>query len=193
MSDDDWLWGGGLTPDLVKTISFGIRSGHKDAWNLTVMPAYGSADPHSVDEDEKLPHMTDPEISDLADYLLKVDGRPADPAGAARGRKLYHGKAICFDCHTDSVRGDPSTGVPNLHDNIWLYGDGSKAAIMRSIFEGRGGVCPAWIDKLGEAKVREVAAYVKSRSKESPFAIRASDLTPPLPNEIPPPAEPKEE
>ncbi|HTI68182.1 MAG TPA: c-type cytochrome [Caulobacteraceae bacterium] len=192
MTDEDWLYGGGLMPDLEQTIRYGVRSGHPMAWNLTVMPAYGSASPHSVDADEKLPHLDDGEISDLADYLMKLEAQPFDAAGAVRGRALFHAKAICFDCHTDSARGDPSTGVPNVHDRTWLYGDGSKAATVRSIFEGRAGVCPAWIDKLGPLGVRQVAAYVKSRSKQSPFAIRAEDLTPPLPNEIPPPPPPPE-
>lgn len=193
LADDDWLYGGGLMNDLERTISFGIRSGDPKAWNLADMPAYASANPHSVDADEKLPHLQSQEIFDLVQFLLRRGGRLHDAAASDRGSKLFHGKAICFDCHTDSAQGDPSTGVPNLADAIWLYGSGSESDIAESIGGGRKGVCPAWLTKLGPAKVREVAAYVKSRSKQSPFAIRPEDMTPKLPNEIPPPVTPGEE
>lgn len=193
LTDDDWLYGGGLMNDLERTIGYGIRSGDPKAWNLADMPAYASANPHSVDADEKLPHLEAQEIFDLVQFLLRREGRLHDAAASDRGSKLFHGKAICFDCHTDSARGDPSTGVPNLADNIWLYGSGTESDIAESIGAGRKGVCPAWLTKLGPAKVREVAAYVKAHSKQSPFAIRPEDLTPKLPHEIPPPATPGEE
>jgi cbb3-type cytochrome c oxidase subunit III len=191
LTDVDWIYGGGLMSDLERTISFGIHSGHKGAWNLAVMPAYSSPVPHSVDEDERLPHLEPQQIYDAAEYLLSLRGRSTDAASAARGRTIFHRDGICFDCHADNAEGDPSTGVPNLHDDFWIWG-GTKSDIVNSIAQGRRGVCPAWIEKLGSVKVREVAAYVKSRSKQSPYAITPDDLTPPLPNEIPPPPGPPE-
>jgi cytochrome c oxidase cbb3-type subunit 3 len=191
LTDVDWIYGGGLMSDLEKTIRFGVHSGHAGAWNLAVMPAYSSPVPHSVDKDERLPHLEPQQIYDAAEYLLSLSGRSTDAASAARGRTIFHRDGICFDCHADNAEGDPSTGVPNLADGVWIYG-ASKSDIVNSIAQGRRGVCPGWIERLGPVKVREVAAYVKSRSKQSPYAIRAEDLTPPLPNEIPPPPGPPE-
>ncbi|MEO6339521.1 MAG: c-type cytochrome [Caulobacteraceae bacterium] len=184
MTDDDWLYGGGLMGDLEQTISYGIRSGHPKAWNLANMPAYGSDNPHSVSLAEKMPTLNAMEISDLADYMLQQEKRPFDAAAATRGDALYQNKAGCFDCHGQDAGGDPAIGAPSLTDAIWLYGTGSKQDIMTSISSGHAGTCPAWIDKLGKLKVRGLAAYVKSKSKQSPYAVPEEELStdkPPLP------------
>ena len=184
MTDDDWLYGGGLMGDLETTISYGIRSGNPKAWNLANMPAYGSDNPHSVSLAEKMPTLNAMEISDLADFLLMQEKRPHDTAAATRGEALYQNKAGCFDCHGQDAAGDPAIGAPNLTDAIWLYGTGSKQDIMTSISSGHMGTCPAWIDSLGKLKVRGLAAYVKSKSKQSPYAVPEEELStdkPPLP------------
>ena len=184
MTDDDWLYGGGLMGDLETTISYGIRSGHPKAWNLANMPAYGSDNPHSVSLAEKMPTLNAMEISDLADFLMQQEKRPFDAEGAKRGEALYQNRAGCFDCHGQDAAGDPAIGAPNLTDAIWLYGAGSKQDIMTSISSGHAGTCPAWLDKLGKLKVRGLAAYVKSKSKQSPYAVPEEELStdkPPLP------------
>jgi cytochrome c oxidase cbb3-type subunit 3 len=50
-------------------------------------------------------------------------------------------------------------GAPNLTDDVWLYG-GDAATIRQSIAAGRTGQMPAWGDKLGEQRVKLLAAYV---------------------------------
>jgi cytochrome c oxidase cbb3-type subunit 3 len=56
-------------------------------------------------------------------------------------------------------KGNPLLGAPNLTDDVWLYG-GDAAAIQKSVVDGRNGQMPAWNDKLGEQRVKLLAAYV---------------------------------
>jgi cytochrome c oxidase cbb3-type subunit 3 len=81
---------------------------------------------------------------------------------ARRGEKIYQETAGCFDCHQPAGDGDPGIGAPSLADNIWLYGDGSRQALYESIFNGRAGVCPAWIDRLSPLSMREIAVYINA-------------------------------
>jgi len=56
--------------------------------------------------------------------------------------------------------GDGAIGAPNLTDRVWLYGDGSRAAIFNSIAGGRAGACPAWIGRLSAGEIRALAVFV---------------------------------
>jgi cytochrome c oxidase cbb3-type subunit 3 len=55
--------------------------------------------------------------------------------------------------------GDRYVGAPNLTDAIWLYG-GSVEDVTETIVHSRFGVMPPWEQRLGEAQVRAVSAYV---------------------------------
>jgi cytochrome c oxidase cbb3-type subunit 3 len=55
--------------------------------------------------------------------------------------------------------GNRDLGAPNLTDAIWLYG-GTEEAITQTIQYSRFGVMPPWGERLGEAQVRAVSAYV---------------------------------
>jgi cytochrome c oxidase cbb3-type subunit III len=50
-------------------------------------------------------------------------------------------------------------GSPNLTDDIWLYG-GDEATITETVTKGRNGQMPAFGDRLGEQRVKLLAAYV---------------------------------
>ncbi len=67
--------------------------------------------------------------------------------------------STCATCHAANATGQVG---PNLTDEYWIHG-GKPENILRSI---RGGWVdkgmPAWGPQIGEAKVREVAAYVYS-------------------------------
>ena len=52
-------------------------------------------------------------------------------------------------------------GSPNLTDAIWLYGS-SEETIAEGIRNGRNNMMPAQKERLGEAKVHLLAAYVYS-------------------------------
>jgi len=51
----------------------------------------------------------------------------------ARGDRLYHGNT-CVGCHGSNAEGTPLG--PDLTKGKWLWGDGSLAAISRTITEG---------------------------------------------------------
>ena len=58
-------------------------------------------------------------------------------------------------------KGNPALGAPNLTDGIWLHG-GSLAAVRETIAKGRNGAMPAHAARLGETRVKLLAAYVLS-------------------------------
>jgi cytochrome c oxidase cbb3-type subunit 3 len=146
LNDDEWLWGGTLA-DIHKSISFGVRSGQKEA-RLSEMPRYGL---------DKL--LDDAQINDAAEYVLSLTGRSSDAAAVGRGQKLFAEQ--CATCHGPDARGLQEFGAPNLTDAIWLYGS-SREAIVESIRTGRGGVMPAWADRLDPATLKSLTVYVHS-------------------------------
>ncbi len=146
LSDDVWLWGGSLD-EIEQTVKFGIRSGHPQA-RVKDMPAFGRDG-----------FLTTAQIEDLAQLVRQASRQSADAAAAARARPLYD--ANCASCHGSDMRGDRTQGAPNLTDEEWLYG-GDVASIRRTIFGPRGGVMPAWADRLDPATVRALAIYVHS-------------------------------
>jgi cytochrome c oxidase cbb3-type subunit III len=162
LNDSDWLYGTGLPSDIEQIIKYGIRSYHPKAWNLALMPAYGTPLPSA--RDPKIPPLSPGSIRDLVEFLIRQQGRAADESAAARGSELYSGAGGCYDCHAVDAKGDSAIGAPNLADRITLYGDGSRESLSMSISYGRHGVCPAWVTRIGPAGIREVAVFVYSLS-----------------------------
>ena len=70
-------------------------------------------------------------------------------------------EACSFHVPEDGT-GDRMQGAPNLTDAIWLYG-GNQAALTETVTNARFGVMPSWQDRLSEADIRAVAAWVHSR------------------------------
>jgi cytochrome c oxidase cbb3-type subunit 3 len=58
-------------------------------------------------------------------------------------------------------------GAPNLTDNIWLHG-GSMGAIRATIAAGRQNNMPAQADRLGELRIKLLAAYLQSLGETAP-------------------------
>lgn len=137
LTDSDWLWGG--TPDdILKTILDG-RTG--------VMPALGGAlDPKAITE--------------VANYVLSLSGSPHSAELAAAGQSQF---TMCAACHGADAKGNPMLGAPNLTYPKRLYGN-SLADIEHTIKDGRTGTMPAWRQRLGEADVRLVTAWVYAQS-----------------------------
>lgn len=134
LSDPDWLYGSGEA--LLASIYDG-RNG--------VMPAWGE----QFGEDG---------VDQLAHYVLGLSGAPHDAAKAAAGKENF---ATCAACHGEEGKGMQALGAPDLTDAVWLYG-GDLETVQATIREGRAGVMPAWRERLGEADVRLIAAYVLS-------------------------------
>lgn len=146
LADDVWLWGGSLE-DIEFTIRHGIRSTDSETRRKD-MPAFG--------RDQFL---TASEIGDLVEFVVAVSGREADRAAVQRARPVF--ERDCASCHGVDARGDRAQGAPNLTDQEWLHG-GERTDIRQTINGPRGGVMPAWKDRLDPATVRALAVYVHS-------------------------------
>lgn len=140
--DDDWLWGGSLS-DIQQTIRYGIRSGHEET-RFNMMQAYGGV-------------LSRDQIADLVEYVTALSGREANEEAVERAAPLFAQQ--CSSCHGAEGRGDHAQGAPNLTDGIWLYG-GDRVTLQQTIANGRGGVMPAWTDRLSNEQIVALSIYV---------------------------------
>jgi len=134
LTDGDWLWGG--DPEAIKTTIVNGRTG--------VMPPFG-------------PALGAEGTKDVAHYVMSLSGLPADSIRVARGKEKF--EQTCIACHGADGKGNPQLGAPNLTDKTWLYGAG-EPTIIETITNGRNNVMPAWQERLGDAKVHMLTAYV---------------------------------
>ena len=147
LNDDDWLWGGKLS-DIHQTLEYGIRADNLDS-RVSQMPAFG--------KDGLLKRE---EINDVVHYVLSLSGAEHDVVSA---QALSSGKAIfkqqCASCHGEDGRGLHEFGAPNLTDKIWLYG-GDYETVYNTVFYSRGGMMPAWGERLDENTIRQLTIYL---------------------------------
>ncbi len=148
LRDDVWLWGGSLS-DIQQTITYGVRSGHPQA-RLSQMPAFGRDALLKPDE-----------VNDLTEYVVALSHRKADRAAVYRAAPLYAQQ--CAVCHGPAGLGSQAVGAPNLTDADWLYGS-DRQSIHDQIWNGRGGVMPAWTGRLDPDQIKAVAVYVHVNS-----------------------------
>jgi cbb3-type cytochrome c oxidase subunit III len=165
-----WLYGEGRIAQIEHTILHGIRAGDPKGWNLADMPAFAQAEPYKR---YKIPPLEPGEIRDVIEFMLVTADKPGDRAAADRGAKIFAAKGQCFDCHSADAQGDSAIGAPNLVDDIWLYGTGTREDIYDSIARGRAGICPAWIKELSPVTIRalSVLVYLASHQEPSQTAI----------------------
>ncbi len=146
LSDDDWLWGGTME-DIHTSVTVGIRDASDEDWlRQSEMPAFGA--------DELL---TDEEIDQVVNYVMSLSGEPQDASKVAAGETVYLDN--CAACHGENGGGDRAQGAPNIADAIWLYG-GDYDTLMETVTYSRYGAMPPWKDRLSEAEIRAVSAYV---------------------------------
>ena len=137
LTDKDWLFGG--TPEaIVQTISLGRTS---------VMPAW-----HDV-------LGGDAGVEDVLAYVLSLSGRHTSTGNAENGQAKF--ATLCVACHGGDGRGTLAVGAPNLTDQTWLNG-GADATVRETISKGRQAQMPAQLERLGETRVKLLAAYVIS-------------------------------
>ncbi|HEU4476754.1 MAG TPA: cytochrome-c oxidase, cbb3-type subunit III [Methyloceanibacter sp.] len=146
LRDDAWLWGGTLD-DIQLTILHGIRSDDPKT-RSGEMPAFGRSG-----------LLSEPQIGDVAEFVLSLSGRSDDAQAAGRGAEVY--AATCAPCHGAQGKGNLAIGAPDLSDELWLYA-GDKDTIAGSIRNGRAGMMPAWAHRLDAETVKELAIYVHS-------------------------------
>jgi cytochrome c oxidase cbb3-type subunit 3 len=156
LRDQDWLYGG--DPLAIETTILGGRNG--------VMPALGAV------------VGGEPGIKELANYVRSLSNLKHDAKLAAAGKEKF---AICSACHGPEGKGSQVVGAPNLTDNIWLYGS-SEETISEGIRNGRNNQMPAQKERLGEAKVHLLAAYIYSLSEPLPVqaVAVAAPVSPPV-------------
>lgn len=151
--DDDSLWDG--TPEgLEETLRVGINSDHPDS-RQSQMLGFG--------KDQLLQRA---EISNVIQYvrsLSSVQDDALQPETLARGQEVY--AANCASCHGQDGKGDPSIGVPNLADTIWLYG-GESNDIYEIVWHGRIGRMPAWEGRLTAEQRKILVLYLLGKQME---------------------------
>jgi cytochrome c oxidase cbb3-type subunit 3 len=143
--DDAWLWGGTIE-DIHATIAHGIRNEEDPDARWSQMPAFGA-------DEILMPE----EIDQVVQYVRQMSGQDHDATLAEAGAEIYDMQ--CAACHMEDGSGDPFQGAPALNDAIWLYG-GDVETLTETITYSRFGVMPSWQERLSEAEIRSVAAYV---------------------------------
>ena len=118
----------------------------------------------------------DPEISEVANYVLSLSGSPHNEIKAFSGKSKF---AACAACHGVDGKGNKALGAPNLTDDYWLHGWG-EAAIVSVIKNGKNNVMPAQSPKLSAEQIHVVAAYVLSLSQSNVAVTADSAPTAPL-------------
>ena len=144
LRDDVWLWGGTLE-DIQRTITYGVRSGDDDA-RMSQMPAFG--------KDQIVPAA---QVDDLTEYVVALSHRKADAAAVQRATPVF--ASNCAVCHGPAGLGNQQLGAPNLTDKDWLYGS-DRTAIRDQIWNGHGGVMPAWRHRFDPNTIKALAVYI---------------------------------
>jgi len=134
LRDANWQWGSDAD-SVVATIAGG---------RVAAMPPWAAV-------------IGEPGVEEVVAYVQTLSGQQADAAKAAAGQ--VHFQTLCSACHGMDGKGNPLLGAPNLTDEVWLYG-GDAATLKQTLMNGRNGQMPAWGDKLGEQRVKLLAAYV---------------------------------
>jgi cytochrome c oxidase cbb3-type subunit 3 len=134
LANADWQWGSDAD-SVVATIAAG---------RVAAMPPWAAV-------------IGEPGVDEVVAYVQTLSGQQADATKAAAGQ--VHFQTLCSACHGMDGKGNPLLGAPNLTDDIWLYG-GDATTLKQTVMNGRNGQMPAWGDKLGEQRIKLLAAYV---------------------------------
>jgi cytochrome c oxidase cbb3-type subunit 3 len=143
LNDDDWIWGGTID-QIYLTIAHGIRYDGDEDTRVSEMPAFGD-----ILEAEQ--------INQVAAYVVSLSDTPSDPAMVEPGKVVF--AENCAACHGENAEGIPDFGAPRLSDGIWLKGS-TEAQIVQQIRNPKHGVMPAWVDRLGEPTIKQLAVFV---------------------------------
>lgn len=141
--DDDWLWGGDVE-NIAYTVRHGIRNEADWDARWSEMPAFGDI----LERDE---------IDAVVQYVMSISGAEHDATLAEAGSETFLNQ--CASCHMDDGTGNRDLGAPNLTDAVWLYG-GDVDTLTYTVTNARFGVMPPWSERLTDAEINAVTAYV---------------------------------
>ena len=128
--DAAWQWG--ADPTAIET---SIRNGR-----TAVMVGWGAV----LGEDG---------VREVADYVLQMPaGLPDEHPGQVRYTQF------CVACHAADGTGNPALGAPDLTRGTYLYGTGE--ALLATIRDGRSGEMPAFGERLDDAQIRLLVAWL---------------------------------
>ena len=131
LMDVDWQWGGSE-----QEIEQSIRHGR-----TAVMVGWQSI-------------LGDEGLTQVADYVSKLaDELPEEHPGQTQYAQF------CAACHGVDGSGNTQLGAPRLDDKSWLYG-GSIADIQQSISQGRNGLMPGFNERLDDAQIKMLVAWL---------------------------------
>lgn len=131
LRDEIWQWGG--TPE---TLELTIRNGR-----TAVMVSWQAL-------------LGQQGVTNVADYVLALGTAAAE---GHPGQAQFN--QVCAACHGVTGTGNPLLGAPNLTDDDWLYG-GDVQTIRETIRGGRNGLMPAFGDRLDDAQIRLLVAWL---------------------------------
>tara|TARA_R100000988_G_scaffold84880_3_gene47850 strand:+ start:243 stop:1133 length:891 start_codon:yes stop_codon:yes gene_type:complete len=131
LTDQEWQWG-----EAAEQVEQTLRSGRRAS-----MPAWSAV----IEESQ---------IEPLVDYVIAMGDSDAEQMP---GRAVY--MTYCVACHGAEGEGNAMFGAPSLRDDDWLYG-GDRASVLTSIAAGRAGVMPAFDDRLNDAQIRLLVAWL---------------------------------
>lgn len=143
LNDDDWLWGGTID-QVYLTIAHGIRFDADEDTRVSEMPAFADI-------------LEPQQINEVAAYVVSLSDTPSDVALVEPGKVVF--AENCAACHGDNAEGVIDFGAPRLSDGIWLKGS-TEAQIVSQIRTPKHGAMPAWLDRLGEPTVKQLAVFV---------------------------------
>jgi cytochrome c oxidase cbb3-type subunit III len=147
LNDDSWLWGG-KPEQVLQTISHGVRDVSSPDTRESQMPAFG-----------KDAILTSEQINQVSQAVRQMAGLDHDAVTAKTGLSLF--AENCAACHGETGSGNQELGAPQLNDAIWLRGS-ELADIVAQIQQPKHGMMPAWQQRLGQSRVKQLTAYVLS-------------------------------
>jgi cytochrome c oxidase cbb3-type subunit 3 len=112
-------------------------------------------------------------VEDMLSYVYSLQGRELAAGDKHAGAKKF--AELCSACHGVDGHGKLEMGTPNLSDAVWLHG-GALTAVRDSITQGRSGAMPPHLERLGETRVKLLAAYVLSLSKSEALQTAQADV-----------------
>ncbi|MFV0476672.1 MAG: cytochrome-c oxidase, cbb3-type subunit III [Parahaliea sp.] len=143
LTDNIWLYGDG------EQIRVTIENGRAG-----VMPPFAQ--------------LSETETREVAEYVYTLNGRPSSDTQLTNNGKVLF-STHCVACHGGEGKGNQMLGAPNLTDHNWLYG-GDTDHIFDTIRHGRQGKMPAWKERLTEAEIKVLMAWIKASATDNPDA-----------------------